>query len=57
MPYSTQLSAFSRWFCQLWAESLGKDGQGLTPYPAVGTTDQHSQMQLYMEGPRDKTVV
>jgi glucose-6-phosphate isomerase len=57
MPYSTQLSAFSRWFCQLWAESLGKDGQGLTPYPAVGTTDQHSQMQLYMEGPRDKVVV
>jgi len=57
MPYSTQLSAFSRWFCQLWAESLGKDGQGLTPYPAVGTTDQHSQMQLYMEGPRDKAVV
>lgn len=57
MPYSTQLGAFSRWFCQLWAESLGKDGQGLTPYPAIGTTDQHSQMQLYMEGPRDKCVV
>lgn len=57
MPYSTQLGAFSRWFCQLWAESLGKDGQGLTPYPAIGTTDQHSQMQLYMEGPRDKVIV
>jgi glucose-6-phosphate isomerase len=57
MPYSSQLGAFSRWFCQLWAESLGKDGQGLTPYPAMGTTDQHSQMQLYMEGPRDKIVV
>jgi glucose-6-phosphate isomerase len=57
MPYSSQLGAFSRWFCQLWAESLGKDGQGLTPYPATGTTDQHSQMQLYMEGPRDKVIV
>jgi glucose-6-phosphate isomerase len=57
MPYSTQLGAASRWFCQLWAESLGKGGQGLTPYPAIGTTDQHSQMQLYMEGPRDKVIV
>lgn len=57
MPYSTQLSAFSRWFCQLWGESLGKDGLGLTPYPAVGATDQHSQMQLYMEGPKDKCLV
>jgi glucose-6-phosphate isomerase len=57
MPYSTQLSAFSRWFCQLWAESLGKNSLGLTPYPAVGTTDQHSQMQLYMEGPKDKCLL
>ena len=57
MPYSTQLSAFSRWFCQLWGESLGKDGLGLTPYPAVGATDQHSQMQLYMEGPKDKCLL
>lgn len=57
MPYTSQLSAFSRWFCQLWAESLGKQGLGLTPYPAVGATDQHSQMQLYMEGPKDKCLV
>ncbi len=57
MPYSSQLSAFSRWFCQLWAESLGKEGQGFTPYPAIGTTDQHSQVQLYMEGPKDKVIV
>lgn len=57
MPYSTQLSAFSRWFCQLWGESLGKGGHGLTPFPAVGATDQHSQMQLYMEGPKDKAIV
>lgn len=57
MPYSSALAPFSRWFCQLWAESLGKNGEGLTPYPAVGTTDQHSQVQLYMEGPRDKAVI
>lgn len=56
MPYSSCLQAFSRWFCQLWAESLGKGGRGFTPYPAIGTTDQHSQMQLYMEGPRDKVI-
>jgi glucose-6-phosphate isomerase len=57
MPYGSRLQAFSRWFCQLWAESLGKGGRGFTPYPAIGTTDQHSQMQLYMEGPKDKVVV
>jgi glucose-6-phosphate isomerase len=57
MPYSSRLKAFSRWFSQLWAESLGKDGKGLTPYPAIGTTDQHSQVQLYMEGPRNKNFV
>jgi glucose-6-phosphate isomerase len=57
MPYSTRLSAFSRWFCQLWGESLGKNGHGLTPFPAVGATDQHSQMQLYMDGPRDKVML
>lgn len=57
MPYSSRLQAFSRWFCQLWAESLGKDGLGFTPYPAIGTTDQHSQVQLYMEGPRNKAIV
>lgn len=57
MPYSSQLNIFSKWFCQLWAESLGKEGKGFTPYPALGTTDQHSQMQLYMEGPKDKVVI
>lgn len=56
LPYSSKLRAFSKWFCQLWAESLGKDGHGFTPYAALGTTDQHSQIQLYMEGPRDKTI-
>jgi glucose-6-phosphate isomerase len=54
MPYSSLLKDFSSWFVQLWAESLGKDGKGLTPIPAYGATDQHSQMQLFMEGPQDK---
>src|SRR5208283_72680 len=57
IPYADRLKAFSEWFCQLWAESLGKDGKGLTPYPSTGTTDQHSQLQLWMEGPQDKVVV
>lgn len=56
MPYSSLLKEYSAWFVQLWAESLGKDGKGLTPVPAYGATDQHSQMQLFMEGPRDKTI-
>ena len=65
MPYSDRLRSFSRWFQQLWAESLGKAhdlagnvvNTGPTPLPAVGVTDQHSQVQLFMEGPRDKAVV
>lgn len=56
MPYSSLLKDFSSWFVQLWAESLGKDGKGLTPIPAYGAADQHSQMQLFMEGPRDKII-
>lgn len=56
MSYSSRLSAFGRWFSQLWAESLGKESKGFTPYPAIGTTDQHSQVQLYMEGPKDKKI-
>ena len=56
MPYSSLLKEFSAWFVQLWGESLGKDGKGLTPIPAYGATDQHSQMQLFMEGPEDKTI-
>jgi len=59
MPYSSRLRDLSFWFVQLWAESLGKklkDGgeTGLTPVPSYGATDQHSQVQLFMEGPRDK---
>lgn len=56
IPYCDRLRTLSEWFCQIWAESLGKEGKGLTPYPSIGTTDQHSQMQLWMEGPEDKTV-
>jgi len=60
MPYSSKLKDFSAWFVQLWAESLGKysselnQNVGLTPIAAYGATDQHSQMQLFMEGPHNK---
>ena len=56
MPYSSLLKEYSAWFTQLWAESLGKNGKGLTPIPAYGATDQHSQVQLFMEGPNDKVL-
>ncbi len=56
IPYADSLKSLSEWFCQLWAESLGKSGRGMTPYPSVGTADQHSQLQLWMEGPEDKVV-
>ena len=53
---------FSLWFVQLWSESLGKidksgEASGLTAIPAYGATDQHSQMQLFMEGPTDKCLI
>ncbi len=54
MPYSDRLRKFSDWYSQLWAESLGKEGKGQTPLGAVGTVDQHSLLQLFMEGPDDK---
>jgi glucose-6-phosphate isomerase len=64
MPYSDRLKEFAAWYVQLWAESLGKRvdrrGQvihaGPTPLGAIGATDQHSQVQLFMEGPYDKLV-
>lgn len=56
MPYANQLARFANWYVQLWAESLGKDGLGMTPIAALGPVDQHSQLQLYMDGPRDKMV-
>jgi glucose-6-phosphate isomerase len=54
MPYCERLEAFALWYRQLWAESLGKDGAGTTPIRALGPVDQHSQLQLYLDGPRDK---
>ncbi|OFZ14988.1 MAG: hypothetical protein A2X86_06580 [Bdellovibrionales bacterium GWA2_49_15] len=65
MPYSSRLKSFADWFVQLWAESLGKRTglsgrevfEGLTPIRAYGATDQHSQMQLFMEGPLDKALI
>lgn len=54
MPYVDRLINFTKWHRQIWAESLGKNGKGTTPIDAIGTIDQHSQMQLYLDGPKDK---
>lgn len=54
MPYGDRLERFVMWHRQLWAESLGKGGKGTTPMAALGPVDQHSQLQLYLDGPRDK---
>ncbi|MCB1479358.1 MAG: glucose-6-phosphate isomerase [Rhodobiaceae bacterium] len=56
MAYADRLERFTRWWVQLWAESLGKKGRGMTPVAAVGPVDQHSQLQLYLDGPNDKLV-
>ena len=64
MPYTDRLREFAEWYRQLWAESLGKRvsrggevvHRGPTPVGAVGATDQHSQVQLFMEGPYDKVI-
>ena len=64
MPYSSKLKYVSDWYVQLWAESLGKNEDlqgnhvhiGQTPIKALGATDQHSQIQLYNEGPNDKII-
>jgi glucose-6-phosphate isomerase len=65
MPYSSKLRPFSFWFTQLWAESLGKKKNkkgdmvnvGFTPIVGYGASDQHSQMQLFMDGPNDKAFI
>lgn len=54
MPYADRLERLSFWYRQLWAESLGKQGHGSVPVNALGPVDQHSQVQLYMDGPNDK---
>ena len=64
MPYSDRLRYVADWYCQLWAESLGKErdkdnnivNTGQTPVKAIGVTDQHSQLQLYNEGPNNKII-
>jgi glucose-6-phosphate isomerase len=54
MHYADRLTGLAAWHRQCWAESLGKSGHGSTPIPSRGVTDQHSQLQLYLEGPADK---
>jgi len=56
MPYCDRLAKLSAWYCQLWAESLGKDGKGQTPVRSIGAVDQHSQLQLFLDGPKDKLI-
>lgn len=65
MPYSDMLRSFGHWCVQLYGESLGKEkysdgvaySVGITPLPAIGVTDQHSQLQLFKQGPNDKLVI
>jgi glucose-6-phosphate isomerase len=56
MPYADRLGRLAAWFVQLWAESLGKGGEGTSPIGALGPLDQHSQLQLFMDGPREHYV-
>jgi glucose-6-phosphate isomerase len=56
MPYSDRLGRFGEWFVQLWAESLGKHGKGTTPVACLGPLDQHSQLQLFMDGPHEHLI-
>ncbi len=56
MPYCDQLAQFGPWYSQLWAESLGKAGGGSTPISALGPIDQHSQLQLFLDGPHDHMI-
>lgn len=56
MPYADRLGRLGHWFAQLWAESLGKNGQGTAPIACLGPVDQHSQLQLFMDGPREYLV-
>lgn len=54
MPYVECLKNFTIWWCQIWAESLGKTDKAITPIRSLGTIDQHSQLQLYLSGKKDK---
>ena len=54
MTYSDSLYYFGKWYLQLWSESLGKNSRGITAIHSIGVTDQHSQLQLFLDGPKDK---
>lgn len=54
IAYGDRFERLSRWWMQLWGESLGKNGKGTTPLASIGPVDQHSQLQLWLDGPRDK---
>jgi len=56
LTYSSALRETGEWFAQLWAESLGKDGKGQIPVTAVGPAAQHSQLQLYLDGPKNSAI-
>ena len=56
MPYADRLGRLAAWFVQLWAESLGKGGEGTSPIACLGPLDQHSQLQLFMDGPREHMI-
>jgi glucose-6-phosphate isomerase len=56
MPYADRLGRLGAWFAQLWAESLGKNGQGTAPIAALGPVDQHSLLQLLMDGPHEHLI-
>ncbi len=54
LAYGDRFERMTRWWMQLWGESLGKNGRGSTPLASIGPVDQHSQLQLWLDGPRDK---
>jgi glucose-6-phosphate isomerase len=56
LPYASRLKGWTYWYRQLWAESLGKDGKGTTPLIGLGPLDQHSMLQLLLDGPADKNI-
>lgn len=55
LPYLDRLNSYTYWWRQLWAESLGKGGHFTTPFASIGSVDQHSQLQLWLDGKRDKS--
>jgi glucose-6-phosphate isomerase len=56
MPYSLRLESFTKWFCQLYAESLNREEFNVMPFPSIGTLDQHSVLEGYLQNPQDKMI-